>query len=111
MLDQNCPCEVRLLAELPLRGLPTHLLNLRHTLLRRIGYSTEEERRTISRVKSTLAVLAPEILSCNGSAECDVGMKPDSAVTWASGLSRTIKSELSGWIHEQVSLHIRKSKP
>lgn len=110
-MDQDAPCEVRLLAELPLHGVPTHLLNLRRTLLRRVGYSTEKEQETLSRAKSALSGLASEILTCDGNLESNVDMKPDSAVTWASGLSRTIKTELSRWIREQLNLHIMNSEP
>ena len=105
---QNDHCEVRLLAEIPSYNLPLHLTNVRRTLLRKIG-AIDEEEDTLLEAKTALSVLIPEVLQAtDGIAMSGVSMTVDSALEWISGLSRTIKSDLSRWIRHQVGLYLTK---
>lgn len=93
-----------------MHDLPPQIINLRRTLLRSVGFSTQDEDETISKAKYVLSTLLPELRITNINLEPYINMEPEAALTWISGLSRTIKSELSRWIHREVSFHISKPK-
>lgn len=93
---------MRLLFELPLYGLPTHILNLRRILVSSVGASIAEENVTINSVKSWISRRVPGI--------CVV---PDALTDhelkhWdIAQLSQTIKSDIGRWIRQGVAFRFQ----
>ncbi|KAI9776029.1 MAG: RNA polymerase II mediator complex subunit [Geoglossum umbratile] len=110
-LDPDEACDKRLLAELALGSLPTHVRNLRKMLLEEAGFSVQGELQCLHRVKSTISALLSgffDTSDLSGSSERD-SMETD--LNSLKFVSRTIKSEISLWIRRQVGLHVVQGVP
>lgn len=89
---------MRLLFELPLYGLPTHVLNLRRILVSSVGASVAEENITINSVKSWISRRVPGICIVPD-ALTDHELKNWDIVQ----LSQTIKSDIGRWIRQGIA--------
>ncbi|KAI9715910.1 MAG: hypothetical protein M1812_005730 [Candelaria pacifica] len=107
-LSSDDPCEVRLLAELPLHGLPTHVLNLRRMLLREASFHTGHELRSIAQVKGAIAQELSDLFPAPDRGP--VSEKVLSEISLSS-LSRTVLSEVCHWIRQQVDNRASMSNP
>jgi len=93
---------VRLLFELPLYGLPTHILNLRRILVSSVGASIAEENVTINSVKSWISrripgiCVVPDALTDHELKHWDIAQ-----------LSQTIKSDIGRWIRQAVAFRFQ----
>lgn len=107
ILQQNDPCEVRLLAELPLLGFGPHTLNVRRMLLARSGFATQDETETLIKAQTAVSELTADISVTEDTHQTGTD-KISNLQAWLSGLSRTVKSDLSQWLCELVSLRVGK---
>ena len=103
-LDRTCPCEVRLLHEIPLHGLPSPLLNLRSILLASGNPSlvSINEDAQILAVKSALIARLPILLPAS---EPPPNNEPTMLETRL--LRQTIKSAIGRWIRQSIISRIR----
>ncbi|KAI9754382.1 MAG: RNA polymerase II mediator complex subunit, partial [Candelina submexicana] len=105
-LCKDDECDIRLLAELPLQGLPTHVLNLRRMLLKEAGFNPQHEARSIAEAKGAIAHQLPNLFL---TPECEaVSSGPWTEIS-VSRLSRTVLSEVCHWIRQQVRNHTSMS--
>ena len=89
---------MRLLFELPLHGLPTHVLNLRKILLSSVGVSVSEENATITSVKSWISRRIPSIF-IDPDASTDQELQ-----NWDTAqLSQTVKSNIGRWLRQVIA--------
>ena len=105
---QNDSCDVRLLAELPLYSLPEYSVNLRMMLLSGAAFSTDQEQRLIQDVKDQIRI------QCTDLFEGDPHPDPPRSgleTIELSGLSWTVKSDISRWLRQVVSSRVRSGKP
>lgn len=95
---QDGPCDVYLLFELPLQGLPSHIINLRGILLTTLGVPTMRESDMIIAAKARILdeiadfFLWADDASAGSGAGCD-----DFAF-----LSQTVKSAVALWIRQNL---------
>ena len=91
---------MRLLFELPLYGLPKHILNLRSILLSSVGASVAEENIKISSVKYWISRRVPGIFVFPDA------VTPEEPHDWeTTQLSQTVKSDIGRWIRQVVASH------
>ncbi|KAI9860017.1 MAG: RNA polymerase II mediator complex subunit [Trichoglossum hirsutum] len=110
-LDPDEACDKRLLAELALGTLPTHVRNLRKMLLEGVGFSVQDEQQCIYRAKSTISALLPGFFDPTDFPESNEQYPTESNLDSLKFLSRTIKSEISLWLRRQVNLHVVQGVP
>ncbi|KAI9795480.1 MAG: RNA polymerase II mediator complex subunit [Piccolia ochrophora] len=110
-LREDASSDVRLLIELPLNGLPAHLINLRHMLLNNVGFRTDDETQSLAQAKARLSAMAPNLLVDDSDLDTDVHIHQSSARASLSNLSRTVKSEIGQWIRQCVGVHVTKIDP
>jgi mediator of RNA polymerase II transcription subunit 12, fungi type len=106
-LDTEDPCHTRLLAELPILNLPPHVRNLRRQLLRRAGFSVEEEAMATTAAKDTISALIPDLFGDSVS----LASKDEHKITQLQRLSRTVKSGIGLWLREHVASHLVQGAP
>lgn len=95
-LSQHWACHLRLIAELPLTGLPDHVINLRHTLLQSMGFPIESEQQTLASAQDFIMQQVPNIFESTP----PVGRLIQIHI---SDLSTTIRLRLGCWIRQQVA--------
>ncbi|KAL2042917.1 hypothetical protein N7G274_003975 [Stereocaulon virgatum] len=98
----NGPCDTGFLLEMPLQGLPPHVLNLRNMLLSTLGISVEQESNTIYVVKSRIAEQIPDFFNNENVTCSSVMLDHDYA-----SLSQTVKSAVGRWIRQTLILRLR----
>ncbi|PGH28586.1 hypothetical protein GX50_08679 [[Emmonsia] crescens] len=96
---------IELLGHLPSGRLPSHIWNLRNTLLSRTGFSVALEGDIIQRIKASVRRRLPNVFP-KLPADRDAEMTDD--VNLAS-LSWTVRSEIGNWIRDQVASHVKDS--
>ncbi|KAK2783012.1 RNA polymerase II mediator complex subunit [Emmonsiellopsis sp. PD_33] len=97
--------DIELLAHLPTSRLPSHISNLRNTLLSRTGFSIAGESTTVQQIKASLRRRLPNMFT-ESSSDGDSEMTDDidfPALTW------TVRSEIGTWIRDQVASYIKTS--
>lgn len=94
------PCDIRLIAQLPVSRLPEHVGNLRSTLLARAGLSASEESDVIVNVKHLISQRLPAIFEGASVEKSSVNPVP-------TGLSWSIKAEIGQWLRRSVAEHTR----
>ena len=98
---QDGPCDVYLLFELPLQGLPSHILNLRSMLLATLGVPAEQENNKVIAVQAKIVDQIPDFFhwdaSSGSGAVCD-----DFAC-----LSQTVKSAVALWMRQNIVSRLR----
>ncbi|KAI9733366.1 MAG: RNA polymerase II mediator complex subunit [Cirrosporium novae-zelandiae] len=85
-------------SELPIECFPPHILNLRNSLLRRVGFSVYVESSKIMDIEALLASKAPDILG-------PPDPNPSATLvteTSLSHLSYTIRSAVTSWVKHRV---------
>ena len=96
---------MRLLCELPLHGLPGHVLNLRRILLASVGYSIVEEEATIDTAKRNIAEQIPGFFA---------GSEPSFQITLPSlelrRLGGTVKWDLGRWVRQAVASRFQANR-
>ncbi|EGC47827.1 RNA polymerase II mediator complex component Srb8 [Histoplasma capsulatum var. duboisii H88] len=103
--ELHVSADIGLLGHLPPHRLPSHIWNLRNTLLSRTGFSVALENATIQLIKASVRRRLPHMfpmLSIDGDAE----MTDDVDLT---SLSWTVRSEIGNWIRDQVASHVKNS--
>jgi Transcription mediator complex subunit Med12. len=99
---RDLPCDVGLIAELPISRLPEHVGNLRSTLLARTGLSVSEETATVDDVKNTISRRLPGIFDLD--MHDDLSLKPLPVdLTWA------VKGQIGQWLRRGVAEHTRET--
>lgn len=96
------PCDVGLIAHLPVSRLPEHVGNLRNTLLARAGLSADEETGIITNVKGLISQRLPAVFekeSVEGSTLYPV----------PADLSWSVKAEIGQWLRRGVAEHTREA--
>ena len=91
--------------ELPLHGLPQHVLSLRQILLNNVGHPVVEEQETIQAVKMVLAEKLPDLLAESKSDRMSRG-----AVELPRTLRGTVKSEISHWIRQSLVTRLQQEE-
>ncbi len=92
---QNGPCDVYLLFELPLQGLPSHVLNLRSMLLTTLGVPSERENNMINAVKARILDQIPGFFHLDASGS-------EAGYDEITLLSQTVKSAVALWIRQNI---------
>ena len=91
-----------LLFELPLNGLPSHVLNLRQTLLSSLTKrSTEEESYIITSTKDEVAARIPDIFP-----RFQYRSYTSQQLENLTQLSQTVKSDVARWIRQAVLMRV-----
>ncbi|KAF6237053.1 hypothetical protein HO173_004932 [Letharia columbiana] len=90
------PCDVYLLFELPLQGLPSHVLNLRSMLLTTLGVPAERERDMIIAAKAKILSQVPGFFLWDASSGSGAGCDEFAL------LSQTVKSAVALWIRKTL---------
>lgn len=98
---QDGPCDVYLLFELPLQGQPSHVLNLRSTLLTTLGVPAERESDMIIAAKAKILGQIADFFLWDDSSG-SVSVYDESAV-----LSQTVKSAVASWIRQNLFLRLQ----
>lgn len=93
---QDGPCDVYLLFELPLQGLPSHVLNLRSMLLTTLGVPAEREGDMIIAAKKRIVGQMPDFFLGDPSSGSGV------ACAEFALLSQTVKSAVAIWIRHNL---------
>ena len=93
---QDGPCDVNLLFELPLQGLPSHVLNLRSMLLATLGVPAERESDMIIAAKARIVGEIPDFFLL------DASSGPGASYAEFTSLSQTVKSDVALWIRRNV---------
>lgn len=88
--------------ELPLQGLPLHVLNLRQTLLSSLGVSHEHESNMVLKVKAKLAAQIPDFFPLQTATQSSAPSDID-----YSTLSQTVKSSVARWIRQTLILRLQ----
>ncbi|KAI9819203.1 MAG: RNA polymerase II mediator complex subunit [Pycnora praestabilis] len=102
------PCDVRLLAEIPIHRLSSHSRNLRQMLLASVNFSVHEESLTVSKAKVVVVDLIPDLFPIGTVSQSELLRTPNIVLSQLSG---TIKSEISRWIRQHVVSHTVKGDP
>ena len=89
---------MQLLFELPLHGLPPHVLNLRRLLLSSVGASTVEEDSAVAAAKAKIAVQIRNFFPASQTPQLQVFQSCD-----LCRLSQTVKSTVGRWIRHAVA--------
>lgn len=98
---QDGPCEIYLLFELPLQGLPSHVLNLRSTLLATLGVPAKQENDMIIAAKSRIVDQIPDFFRLD---------TPSGSGAGCDGFafqSQTVKSAVALWIRQTMVSRLR----
>ena len=93
---------MRLLFELPLHGLPTHVLNLRNILLSSVGASVAAENNTITLVRFWISGRVPGVFPAP-----DASATQDTVSWEPAQLSQTVKSDIGRWIRQSIASYCR----
>ncbi|OJD27562.1 hypothetical protein ACJ73_01041 [Blastomyces percursus] len=104
-LQMHIPGDIGLLGHLPSSRLPSHIWNLRNTLLSRTGFSVALEVDTIQHIKASVRRRLPNMFP-KAPPEGDAEMADD--VDFSS-LSWTVRSDIGNWIRDQVASHVKDS--
>jgi mediator of RNA polymerase II transcription subunit 12 len=100
---RDLPCDVGLIAELPISRLPEHVANLRSTLLARTGLSVSDETATVADVKDTISRRLPGIFDLDMHDD-DLSLKSLPVdLTWA------VKGQIGQWLRRGVAEHTRET--
>lgn len=99
---RDLPCDVGLIAELPISRLPEHVGNLRSTLLARTGLSVSDETAMVADVKSLISQRLPEIFDVDMHDDLSLKSLPVD-LTWA------IKAQIGQWLRRGVAEHTRET--
>ena len=83
--------------ELPLHGLPQHVLSLRQMLLKNVGHPATEEKETIQMVKMILSEKLPDLL-----VNSSLDQLPRRDTESPFPLRGTVKSEIGHWIRQSL---------
>ncbi|KAI9769426.1 MAG: RNA polymerase II mediator complex subunit [Geoglossum simile] len=110
-LDPDEACDRRLLAELALGSLPTHIRNLRKMLLEGAGFSVQGELQCLHDAKSTISALLPGFFDPSGLPKPGERDSTEPNLKSLKFISRTIKSEIGLWVRRQVGLHVVQGVP
>lgn len=94
------PCDVGLIAQVPVSRLPEHISNLRNTLLARVGLSADEEAEMIASIKASISQRLPAIFDIEMSGRMLLDSMPKD-LTWA------IKAEVGQWLRRGVAAYTR----
>lgn len=86
-------CETRLLFEIPLLGLPEHILSLRKVLIESLGASLEGEARCIANMKEHI-IIGLEGIEALAQGSLSTMITP--------ALSQTVRSDLAHWVRTTV---------
>lgn len=97
---RDYPCDIGLIAQLPVGRLPEHVGNLRSTLLRRAGLSVSEETDSIAHVKDLISQRLPAIFERDSVEESSLDPVP-------TDLSWSVKAEIGQWLRRGVAEHTR----
>ena len=100
---QDGPCDVYLLCELPLQGLPPHVLNLRSMLLTALGVPSKQENDTIIAAKASIVQQIPDFFQWDAS--CGTGSGCGDIVF----SSQTVKSAVTLWIRQNLISRLQNS--
>lgn len=93
---QDGPCDVCLLFELPLQGLPSHILNLRGMLLTTLGVPAERESDMIVAAKARILGQIPDFFLWDASSGSGAGCDEFTLLT------RTVESAIALWIRQNL---------
>ena len=93
---QDGPCDIYLLFELPLHGLPSHILNLRSVLLTALGVPAEREGDIIAAAKANISVRIPDFFLWDASSGLGAGYDDFASST------QTVKSAVALWIRQTL---------
>lgn len=99
-LVHDYPCDIGLIAQLPVSRLPEHVGNLRSTLLARAGLSTSEETAIIANVKHLISQRLPAIFESDPVKESPFDPVP-------TDLSWSVKGEIGQWLRRGVAERTR----
>ena len=98
---QDGPCEVCLILELPLHGLPSHVLNLRSLLITSLKVAPEQEKDIINAAKAKISYQVPEYFHLD--APFGLGARYSETTV----LSQTVKSAVALWIRQNMSTYLQ----
>jgi mediator of RNA polymerase II transcription subunit 12 len=99
---RDLPCDVGLIAQLPISRLPEHVSNLRSTLLTRTGLSVSDETAMAADIKDLISQRLPGIF--------DVDMHDDLSLnSLPLDLTWTVKAQIGQWLRRGVAEHTRET--
>lgn len=98
----NYPCDIGLIAQVPVTRLPEHVANLRSTLLARTGLRASEEADMITSIKELISQRIPAIFGKEMVGESSHSSVP-ADLTWA------VKAEIGQWLRQVVAGHTRNT--
>ncbi|KAJ5299417.1 hypothetical protein N7476_010974 [Penicillium atrosanguineum] len=98
----DLPCDIGLIAELPISRLPEHVSNLRSTLLARTGLSVSDETAMVADVKNIISLRLPEIFDVDMHDDLSLKSLPVN-LTWA------VKGQIGQWLRRGVAEHTRET--
>ena len=99
---QDGPCDVRLLLELPLQDLPSHVLNLRQTLLSTLGVPAQQETYTVNIMKAKLTEQIPDFFPIQNATVSSAELDVDHGL-----LSQTVTCAIARWIRQSLILRLQ----
>ena len=99
---RDLPCDVGLIAQLPVSRLPEHVGNLRSTLLARTGLSVSQETAMVAEVKDLISRRLPGIFDVDMRDELSLDSLPVN-LTWA------VKAQVGQWLRRGVAEHTRET--
>ncbi|KZF20503.1 hypothetical protein L228DRAFT_270570 [Xylona heveae TC161] len=104
-INDNAPCDVRLLAELPTNDLPAHLINLRQMLLAGSECDVCKEQHILAEAKSSISALISRL------AEDDSSMGATQLIGHPdfASLSRGMKAELGNWLRQMLAAQVTET--
>jgi len=99
---RDLPCDIGLIAQLPIGRLPEHVRNLRGTLLARTGLSVSDETTMVANVKDLISQRLPGIFDVDMHDDLSLESLPVD-LTWA------VKAEIGQWLRRGVAEHTRET--
>lgn len=105
---QNDPCDIGLLAELPLYSLSEYSINLRRMLLNGAAFSADDENALIHNAKVEVRAQCPELFEQD--TQTDSNVKRSEKIELCS-LSWTVKSDISRWLRQIVASRVQTKEP
>ena len=94
--------DVEFLFELPLQGLPNHIINLRQTLLSSLGVRPEHESNIINIVKANLTDHVANFFPADNATRSPTTLD----INYVT-LSQTVKAAIARWIRQNLMLRLQ----
>ena len=102
--SQDAPCDLRLLAELPLYSLPEYSVNLRAMLLSGASFSIDEERHLIEDVEDAIRSQCVDVFDPIIRNDLNRLRLDEIKI---SDLSWTVKTEISRWLRQVIASSVQ----